>query len=428
MSNSPTKTENRQVMEHADALFPDRDANIRFGHVDVAGEVASLRAAREQGRFENLRGADWMLDCNSRRILRSIQDSSEGYYRWRENPSDYSELASLMQRAYDEDVAAKELASYRQFEVASDLLAIPFALSAFQSINLSADELPQIITPKARQYFNVRYMGQDGGARQDQWRTAREAAEVEMRMIATDKIEYPLLDLQQGNVSEFDKINSQLRFDMEMKIDALAKAMLDAGQVNSGIKDMLNIHPMINQTNIPDSNYLDLTSTGTYGTANVLTTQRLKAILARLAMWGFGLDPDGPVRIKSMVMSPLQARDSWDYVSLVTGWNTTGESDPKNTVPEATRDRIFSGGSMITSAWGYSWNNIYNSQLAAGRLYVFTNQPVGWFFTKTNFDRMIEWKDQPDNIEQNQAQVLYRKAIQFHMPDLWAYRYLIVDF
>ena len=429
MAAKNTKTRNRLRMERADAMFPDSDANIRCGHLDVAGEIASIREHRQARQsFEDFDGADWMLDCNSRRILQSIQDSAEGFYNWRDNANDRAELASMMQQAYDDAQAAKELASYRQFEVTSDLLAIPFALTAFQSINLSADELPQIITPKARQYFTVRYMGQDGGARQDQWRTTRSAEEIEMRAISTDKIEYPLLDLQQGNVNEFDKINAQLRFDMEMKIDELAKAMLDAGVVTSGIKDLLNIHPRINQTNIPDDNYLDLTSTGTYGTAHVLTIQRIKAILARMSMWGFGLDPDGPVRIKSMIMSPLHARDSWDYVDNVTGWNTTGESNPVNTVPRDTRNSIFAGGSMVTSAWGYNWNNIFNTQLAAGRLYVLTNQPVGWYFTKTNYDRMIEWKDQPDNIEQNQAQVLYRKALQFHMPDLWAYRFLVVDF
>lgn len=430
MSNGMKQAE---LLQMADSMFPDSSMNFKVEKfIDPQSEIASLREARDSHQsLEDLGGLDWILKDNRKRLLKAQEIASKGFYDWRNKKSDREELAAMLveSEADPRGKTAKEVASYRQFVIDSDLLATPFALGAFQSINLSADELPQIVTPKARQYFNVRYIGQDGGARQDQWRTARQAAELEVNAIATDKIEYPLIDLQQGDVNEFDKINAQLRFDMEMKIDELAKSNLDAGLVTSGLRDLLNIHPRINVNNIPDDNYLDLTNTGTYGTANVLTIQRLKAILARLSMWGFGLDPDGPVRIKSMVMSPQHARDSWDFVNLVSGWNNSGgETNPQNTIPTGLRERIFSGGGMVNSAWGYSWQNIYNTQLDRGRLYVMTNLPVGWYFTKTSFDRMIEWKDEPDNVEQNMGQVMYRKALRFYMPTLWAYRYLIVDF
>jgi hypothetical protein len=428
-----SSTAERQKISQLEKQFPGESVlTVRPGKGGYSSEVASVRERVRGGRRDfHETDFEWMLPANRAKYAKEVAEAAEAKYDWRNNAEDRKKYSSLLSASVhgQGNEASREMASYRQFEINSDILAIPFALSAFQSVNLSADELPQMVTPKARQYFTVRYLGQDGGARQDQWRTTKSASEIEMKLISTDKVEYPLVDLQQGDVNESDKINAQLRFDMEMKLDALAKASLDANVMTSGIKDILNIHPMINLTNLPDDNYLDLTNTGTYGTANVLTIARLRAILGRISQWQFGLDPDGPVSIRSMIMSPLHARDSWDYVSLVSGWNNpSGETNPKETVSQNLRDQIFSSGSLLNSAWGMNWETQFNAQLAAGRLYVMTNQPVGWFFTKTDFDRVIEWKDTPDAIEQNIGQIMMRKAVQFYQPQLWAYRYLVVDF
>lgn len=429
----------RAHVRELDKQFPDSTRGFTIApSSNPAADIASLRSRFEAGPLTDGQHFDtsnmrWMLDVNRQKAQRELEIASGNRFH-RNIASDREELASLMRGAERSRELAEELAQYRQFEITSDLLAMPFALGAFQSVNLSADELPQIITPMARQYFTVRYLGQDGGAREAQWRNTRSAAEIEMRMLGTDKVEYPIIDLQQGDVNEFSKINAQLRYDLEMKVDDLALTNMNSGIMTSGIKSLLNIHPLINQANLPDSNYLDLTDVPTYGAAHVFTVARLKALLSQMAKWGFGFDPAGPVNIQSMVMSPLHARDSWDYVDLVSGWNSTatagfeGQTRPKDTVSTQQRDAIMSSGGMMQSAWGYNWDTQYNSRLASGRVYVMTNQPVGWFFTKSEYDRVIEWKDQPDNIERNLAQIMMRRAVQFYMPQLWAYRYLVVDF
>jgi len=383
----------------------------------------------------------WMLPHNRDRVRQEIAMAYENRYHWRTNADDRAEYANLLAQSEHSSELQREVAQYRTFEITSDIRALPFALGAFQQINLSADELPMMITPAApRQSFAVRWIGQDGGARQDQWRTSRSAQNIEMRMLSTDKVEYTLFDLQQGFLNEVEQVNSQLRFDMEAKIDDLAMAAMDANIYPSGLRSIMNIHPSIDQSNIPDTNYLDLTNTTTYGAANVLTLARLKAILHHVAMWGFGFGPDGPMNLQTMIMSPLNARDSWDYVDLVSGWDSAaatwdgsragpgGFSNPLNTVPTGTREQIFNTGALLNSAWGYTWQSQFNARLGVGRMYVLTNQPIGWFFTKTEFDRLIEWRDQPDNIEQNYGQSVLRRAVQFFNPQLWAYRFLVVDF
>lgn len=428
------------VRQHLERKYPGNDVKgIAAFRPDI--DVASMRSARQAAQPTiDTSNWLWMLEHNRRHAQQDYELAHAGRFHWRTNPADYKELAQLMQQSMQDQSLQVELAQYRNFEITSDIQAIPFALGAFQQINLSADELPQMITPRTRQYFNVRYIGQDGGARQDQWRTARQAVNIEMRLLSTDRVEYPLMDLQQGDVNEFDIINAQLRFDMEMKIETAALDVLNANYSATGIKALLNVHPTINKDNIPDGNYLDLRDVPTYGPLNVFTITRLKAILNHMAMWGFGFDPDGPISLSTMIMSPLNARDSWDYIDLVSGWDTEGKTwgtpdtsgrlsdDPRTTVPTAMREQIWSGGGMLQNAWGYRWSTQYNPRLSKGRLYIFTNQPVGWFFTKTEWDRIIEWRDLPDFIEQNIGAVLHRRAIQFFMPDLWRYRFLVVDF
>jgi hypothetical protein len=419
----------RRKLKEIDQRFPGQSVEGRPVMPDK--DIASIREMRNDGNAEvDTEHLTWMLGCNRRKVAREYASAHEGRFHWRTNEKDRNELMSLLKKSYMDQKVSAEIAQYRNFEITSDLLAMPFALGAFQSINLSADELPMIITPKARQYFQVRYIGQDGGPHQDQWRTTKSAENIEMNMLSTDKIEYPLMDLQQGDVNAFSVINEQLRFDMEMKIDDLALQNLDSGKVVSGLKALLNIHPLINQANLPDTNYLDLTNTGTYGTANTWTLPRLKALLDHISKWGFGFDPDGAITIQSMIMSPQNARDSWDYVDLVSGYNSANAlvDSPTNTIPSSMRENIMSTGGMIQSGWGHSWTTQYNARLAKGRAYVFTNQPVGWFFTKSEWDKTIEWKDHPDFVDQNIGQVVQKKTARFYMPSLWAYRYVIIDF
>lgn len=402
-------------------------ANPRGGYdTDIASARDCIRNRNTEGLSDRFH---WMLPENRRKYQRDIASAIEDRFD-RTNPDEMQQLSDLIKQSERNKEIAGELADYRTFEVTSDILATPFALAPFQAINLSANELPQIITPAARQYFTVRYMGRDGQSRQDQWRSVRSAQEFEMDMIATDKIEWTLFDIQQGDVNEFAKINEQLRFDLEMKIDGFALDNVLAAKTVSGLRSLMNIHPNVDQNAIPDTNYLDLTDVPTYGAAGTWTLPRIKALLNHIAMWGFGLDPAGAISIASMIMSPLNARDSWDYVDLVSGYDSTatfGQNRPDRTVPTAVREQIFNSGSMIQSAWGYTWQTQYNPQVAKGRAYVFTNLPLGWYFTKSEYDRTIIF-DGPEQQEMNYNQIVMQKVLRFLVPDLWKYRIVIIDF
>lgn len=439
----------REITNHLsmiDSLPSFKQDRMQIASVpDVASECQMVREAAAEGQTFSP-SFDWMLPANRQKLRNEIEIASQDRYHWRTNAADYAALKEKLIASSDitNREARAEMASYRRFELTSDLLAIPFALSAFQAINLSNDELPMMVTPPARQYFDVRWIGNDGGARQAQWTRQSSATTADMRTLATDKVEYPLMDIQEGDINTSAMVDQELRYSMEMKIEDLAKASMDAGVITSGLRDILNIHPRINTNNIPDTNYLDLTST-TYGTQGYLTMERLKAILYHISLWTAGVTSDGPFAISSMIMSPQNRRDSWDYTDVVTGWDSSakpwdmngaaynrvgagGYANPKNTVTKEQRDQIWSTGNHMASMFGFNWLNQYNTRLDRGRLYVTTSKPIGWYFTKTGMDKHIVWDGEPDNQEQNLGQAMYTKVLAFYMPELFAHHYLVVDF
>lgn len=380
--------------------------------------------------FEEVRTGDaevanipLVLPCNRKPIQDSLKRLRENRFD-RSNPQDVAEYSSLLRRSVTNDDIAEEVAEYRTFELVNDVMAAPFALAAFQNVNLSSSEMPLIIRPRSRnlQRFTVKTIGQDGGAESDQWRTTKSAEQLELEMISTPKVEWPLIDLEQGDVSQADAVDQELRYEMEMKIDQLALANIDGAKTVSGLRDELNIHPLVDVNNIPDTNYLDLSSVS----PGVLTIDKLKQILLHMALFGSAGGADLPFVISNIFLSPQNLRDSWDFIDLVSGLTGVGVEDPALTVTTSVREQIFATGQM-TSAWGYSWSWTPNTQLAKGKMYITSSQPLGWFFTKTELDRTISWSDQPDNIERNLAEMLLRRAIGFYVPSLWKSRVLIVD-
>lgn len=400
------------------------------------GNKISARAINPQHAFANARrGEDcasipWMSPVNVGTVNKMVQDRLENCLDHRNNPADAAEYRKRIAASGNSREAAEEMAAYRTFEITNDVMATPFALSAFQVVDLSADELPMIERPRSRNFqrFTVRSQGIDGGSRQQQWQTTKSVAQFELEAIATDRMNFPLMDIQQGDISASEAINVELKYDMEMKIDALARTNLDAAAVVSGMRDLLSIHPSVQTANIPDTNYFDLNALFA-GNPGVLTIQKLKYILNQVALLqGAGGPLDG-LTIQTIMLSPQNMRDSWDFIDLVSGQGSGVEGvKPEHTVTTQVRQEVFNSG-MFTSAWGYSWNWTPNSQIAKGKMYIFMNQPIGWMFTKTSMDRTFQWNEtnSPDHAEANMGEVMMRRILSFLRVDLWAYRVIIID-
>lgn len=376
----------------------------------------------------------WMLPYNKQEIDESRQEFLEGRFN-RRDAGDLAAYRKLIKDAgqamADQDnanPAIRELAEYRTFEITNDVLATPWSLSAFMTIDLSPDELPLIERPRGfnLQQFTVRSTALDGSTVRGQWRTTKSVEGIEMEYISTDRIEYQLIDLQQGDVSQVDDVNTRLQYDLEMHIDGLAKDNIDAAKMTSGLRDLLSLHPKIDVDNLPDTNYLDLNALHP-GNDNVLTIAKLKTILDHVSKFGSAGGADQPISISTIFISPQNIRDPWDFVDLVSGFSG-GNPQPKDTVLTSVREQIFNTG-MITNAWGHTFSWTPNAQLAKGKMYVLTSQPLGWQFTKTVFDKMLKWDESvsPTHADRNIGEVLFKKAMKFYVPDVWRHRVVIID-
>lgn len=423
-----TKEEMRAALEEADFVFP----TPKDGKIKARACLHNPRAFVEQVRLGDAEIADipWMLPSNIRTLSGEYADYRENRFD-RRSPADlkkYRELLTKAGNATQQDMTPhSEMAEYRKFELTCDVLTTPWTMAAFQIVNLNADELPLIERPQSFNLnaFTVRSIGVDGGASRDQWRTTKSAETYEMNLLSTDRVEYALMDLQQGDVSQADAVDKRLRFEMEMKLDALGKTNIDAAKVTSGLRDTLNIHSMIDTANIPDTNYLDLSGVDTAGE---LSITKLKRILLHVSKFGAAGGADVPISINTVMMSPQNIEDPWNFIDLVSDFDDADRVKPLQTVPTPVREQIFNTG-MITSAWGHQFSWTPNAQLAKGKMYILTSEPLGWAFTKPEFDKMLTWdeRNSPDHAANNMGEMLWRKAIRFLVPDLWRYRIVIVD-
>lgn len=373
---------------------------------------------------------------NRRIWQRRTQMYRENVFNYQENESEREAYTGLVRDAHQEHAnveRVQELAAYRVFTLSMAFPAQPFAMQVFQTVDLAADELPMMEFPDSpfANEFGVRNHAFEGLPFTNYWKSESDVEYLDIGYLTTDRVQFRIWDLQIGNVSVEERVRRQLQIDMDWKIETEAKIVLDASIMTSGLRDTIDLHSSIIVDNVPDVNYLDL-NTAFPGFDNILTLPKLKAIMAHLVLMG-SLGPTRAVTATAWICSPQQIMDTWEFVDLVSGWDSSAGNvaqpvDPRQTVPQSVRDQIYSTG-MMTNAWGYTINWQPNATIPKGRIYILMNQPLGWLFTKSSFDRYYNFNDTNSvkHAIDNYGEMFYRKALRFSVPDMWKYRILIVD-
>lgn len=422
--------------QHIDAIkklgeqqFPGNNCSV-MPNSGMATELSSIYDVRNGSLSPS--SLAFALPQNRQELASLLQARKNGRFDLH-NTDDRKTFSAFLKKAanarLDDAESAKawtELSEYRKFEFQTDILASPWALAAFQIVNLKDDELPLIIYPRSRnlQRFTVMSVSIDGQATRDQWISAKDMLQVEMEMLSTPRVRYRLMDLQTGDVNEYSAIQRELQYDMDMKIDDLAKTNIDAIAMTSGLRDLLSIDSRIPVANIPDANSLDLSGVDTAGE---LSIGKLKSILAHLSMFQYAGGALEPFTISNIQISPQNISDIWDFVSLVSGIDANYPQLPADTVPDSVREQVFRTGTF-TNAWGHTFSLTPNPRLAKGAMYVFTTQPVGWALQKPGMDKVLNWDERvsPTYAEENYGETLMRKAFKIFMPDSWRQRICIV--
>lgn len=425
------------MLEHGKKL--EEVASKNFGGPQRLKGISNYRNARVEdvrNGLAEVASVPYVGPFNFEILHLRNQTYREGAYNIRTNREDREAYAKLLSEANSKgphrSERYEELAAYRSFVMSMAFPAQPFALAAFQTIDLAMDEIPMMEFPASPNAngFQVRSHSYPGLPVIDLWTSESSFSYLDIGMLSTDRVQYRLYDLQLGLVSEAERIRQQLELDMDLKIDGMARTEIDAAIMTSGLRDTIDMHPSLNVNNVPDVNYIDLRLLHP-GNDGYLTLPKFKTILSHFVLLN-SLGAQRAVRPVAFVLSPQHITDTWDFVDLVSGFEAATPNplieDPRNTVPQAVRDQIYATG-MMTSAWGFNINWQPNGQLDRGRIYIFMDQPLGWLFTKSSMDRSYQFDDMNSHHHaiSNYGEMWFKKAVQFYVPDMWKYRILIVD-
>lgn len=346
-----------------------------------------------------------------------------------------SELASLAEAKKDVTTEQRrewlikasrnhsELAAAVVTNVSTDVLAHLFALGFFQEVTLGPSDWPILQTDKRDKNYTCTYLGEDGLPKRKQRVSRRDHSQYLMQKYTTEEVEYPLMNLQTGDVSELDRVQRELAYEIRLGVDNLARALLDAGTYASGLRATLNLHSSIVTANIPDKNYYDESAND----SGTLTIAKLKDILDYYVRFANDVELDGmPLTIKTIYMSSTMIRNIWDFVTLVAGYDSSGTyvQDPKSAVPASMQEGIYTSG-KINSVFGYPINIVARNTITAPYLYIASNKPCGFLWRKPAFDEVWANND-PNYRRQNKGSLQMAQCLAMAMPSEWAYRYMKV--
>jgi len=315
---------------------------------------------------------------------------------------------------------SNEFAAAVKFAVNKDVLAQMFALAFFQLVSLADDEWPIIETMQRDGKFRVSSIGEANGKPKRQFVDRRTHLQHLLERFATEWVEYQLIDLQVGNVSAADRVANELSYEFTLGIDKIARTLLNANYVTSGLRSKLNLHKEIVSANIPDTNYLDFTGVGGSGFNGKITLEKMKRLLEHFLLFASDVELDGaPLQLQTMFISSKNQRDLWDFAEVVAGYNLSGAiQDGKDVVPGAAKLEIWRSG-KLDSLFGQSFATITRNTIAHGDALAASNKPVGYYFEKPG----MAMTGRKEESEDNKGRMNMSKVHAFVLPEPWMYRF-----
>lgn len=326
----------------------------------------------------------------------------------------------LEKRAYSGDrVAMQQLNAFRVINISNFLMPASNAMAFFETERLEEADTP-MIENDTRQEIRVRFVGGDGGLQMTQFIKEKAYEHIPLRWIASDIVEYPLVDINKGVVADSAKAQVDIAFDMAMKIDKelwkLVKSLV-GNFVLTGPKNKRTYvpHSSVNAANLPTTNLINLSTNG----ANTkFRLDAIKAALAYCAQWGNNTFSDGDLAPETFYIPSKHVSDFLDEVSA------------SSTDNEITR-QIFSSGYVLNLA-GKTFNIVGDSTLdpAEKMAYVRTNKPIGYVFEKPSLDEVIPRNGELtfDEQHQNKGRMAVRKPFAAASPTPKAVNLLGVKF
>lgn len=321
-------------------------------------------------------------------------------------------LAATVAPTPEADKIAQEVAAARLIKIGHEIWPkVVFATSFFEPVALADDEWPLIEKQTPDQEWESTYIGEFNEGKQKQAIWAIEYELKEMKLLTSAEVFSPRMSLMKGRLDRFYQNMARVEKELALDIDDIAKALVVDATAASGLRAKLTFHPDVVQASIPDLNYFDFSAdTDTYGTAGVITVQKMRALVDYCWRFSSDAEDDSTSLVpRVLFVNPARRVDITNFVTLVAAVDGSGEENPANTVPEGVREQIFRTGEF-QDFWGMDIKVVTLNSLAVNEAYLSTNKPVGQIFTKPGMDETIIdrsvalWK-------KNQESFVIRKAL-----------------
>ncbi len=296
---------------------------------------------------------------------------------------------------------------------------------AFGEVIILADDQRPYWQNNSRQEINVSMLtGQDGQEQRVRAVKSQEEIAITLAMLKTDRYEYALRDINNGNVVQSAMANFDMAFDanaaLERKVRTLNTASIGSGGsfgaftfTGAKASRVFVAHSFIDQSNLPATNdfVIDSTTLGLVGnpggTANTTTTGFRKEVFDIVtwysAAWGDSFR-EGPVSPSGVILVP-----SSDVAAIGTSLGLAAALQS-----QIAEDIKAHGFSKVT--WlGREYTLVPDNTLAPGTCFVPMNRPLFQLFLKPGMDLEDVQTDKMNNKE-SRAQA---KVWGFHAPAHW---------
>lgn len=337
------------------------------------------------------------------------------------------QLAELLEQARNKvPDAMQQLQALRTERI--DLLVratSSFASMMYETQTLADDE-QACIEHTYKNLVNVRYVGQDGGARTVKAVQAFKRQYIDMRELTSDEVGYQIRDINTGNtIPQQAQATVDIGMDLANKVDFEAYALLVGGTINGKnygdgvfgnfkwtgpkLSRTAILHPRINASNLPAKNDYtndDLDPFEEAGqTGDQLQQFRLAVIRLAIAHCAkFGNIFDGrPIRPTGAIFIP-----SSEATALASEIKPTGSTS--NTVADGIMADF-----LQFDYLNIRWTLIPDVTLPKGRCYFVLNRPVGRILTKPQMD--TEWVE--TNKRKNWETRGMTKVVAFYTLENW---------
>jgi hypothetical protein len=382
--------------------------NLRNTLAGLRGKVLALHGL--QSHPDNLRGLDKIFE----EALKPQPDP------------DRARLARLIERARNKEVdAVTELNALRSTTIDLYVRAMSKFTAFFRTVTLQPNEQACYIHT-FRNPVNVRYIGQDGGAKTVKAVKAQRQLFIDMRELSTDEVGYQIRDINLGtDVAAAAQATVDISWDMANQVDLNAYTLMTSGQstMAQSIYGEFNLtganlsrtwipNARILPANLPTTNDLELSDNGAGANqSNRFRLAVVRAILQYCEMWG---DIWGtPIRPTGLILVP-----SSDVTGLSAEITPTSLIFP-NEVAEGVLENYTQFDYM-----NVRWTLQPDVTLPPGQCYPVLNRPVGEMFLKPSMDEEYVETNRRKNWETR----VQMKVINFAIPEPWRVNALRVTY